>query len=66
MPSKVGRPKKHGTKDERITIRLTTNERKRLNYICEETGRSASDIFREMFEIKFDNLLNEEFLADKK
>lgn len=57
MGIRIGRPKKSNSKNERITVRMTSGERKRLNYICNETGKSASEIFREMFDLKFDEML---------
>lgn len=43
---KVGRPKSRRPLTERLTVRISANDRARLEEITERTGKTAADIFR--------------------
>lgn len=48
-----GRPKKEDGRDRQYRVRLTEAEEQKLNYVCETTGLSRSDIMRHALEDYF-------------
>ena len=49
LKRKRGRPKKDGSKYERVEIRLTTDMANRLNNLSDLVGMSKADILRDAF-----------------
>ena len=52
---KKGRPTDN-PKTNNTRIRMTDNEVKKLNYCCEKTGKSKSDIIRMGIQLVYENI----------
>ena len=53
---KRGRPKKIGSKKERLEVRLSDKDSDLLNYLCCQTGKNKTDIVRESLKM-YSNLV---------
>ena len=45
-----GRPKKNDNREKQYRVRLNETENQKLNYVCESTGLSKSDVMRHALE----------------
>ena len=50
---KRGRPIKENVLGEQINIRLGTEEREMLNFMCYKTGKTKTDIVRESLKVMY-------------
>jgi len=54
-----GRPKKEGSKNSRLTVRVTEEDLEKLDYACYMTGMTRTDIFRKALKIYLKMLENQ-------
>ena len=64
MSPRTGRPTTDPKNQGKVEVRLSVEEKEKLEYCCQQTGRTKSEIIREGIEIVYRNLM--EASANKK
>ena len=58
MSPKTGRPLSDNPRHERVETKMTKAELEKLDYCCEITGKSRSEVIREGIEVVYSSLHN--------